>query len=193
MGHFVAVSFSNTSIPAAVLRRMAWLDGRGKASGLKRSVECGSEAQHSECNTKVKLWRSRCQDACLIVGFYRKEIESQRVETALFIWLLASISYIIFSKIFPLSTETSTKRNRVSLSNREKSHHDENDLLPNYCKFCCADSAAFASNVRFCFSRAKHTKCFSTTSATGCLRWRQALCPAGGDSCFSLCTRRMKY
>lgn len=176
MGHFMAVSFSNISIPSAVLVRMTWLDGRGKASGLQRSVECGLEAQQSEYNTKVKLWCSRHQDACLIAGFYKKEIESQRVETALYLYLLVSISYIIFSKIFPLSTETSTKRNTISHSNWEKSHHEENGLFPNYSKCCCADSTTYSSDVRFCFSRAKHLECFSTTTAIGYLRW---LCRGG--------------
>lgn len=150
---------------------MTWLDGRGKVSGLQRSIECGLEAQHSECNTKVKLWCSRCQDACLIAGFYKKEVESQMVGNALYIYLLASISYVIFSKIFPLSTESFTKRNTVSHSNWEKSHHDENGLFSNYSNFCCAGSTTFVSDVRFCFSRAKHMECFSTTTATGCLRW----------------------
>lgn len=84
----MVVSFSNTSIPSAVLVRMTWLDGRGKASGLQRSLECVLEAQQSEYNTKVKMWCSRHQDACLIAGFYKKEIESQRVETALYLYLL---------------------------------------------------------------------------------------------------------
>jgi len=45
VGHFVAVSFSNTSIPLVALRRMAWMDDRGKASGLRRSIECELKAQ----------------------------------------------------------------------------------------------------------------------------------------------------
>lgn len=36
--HFVAVPFSSTSMRSAALGRMAWMDGRGKASSLKRPV-----------------------------------------------------------------------------------------------------------------------------------------------------------
>lgn len=49
VGHFVAVSFSNTCIPSAALRRTAQMDGKGKACGLKRPAGCELKAQCTEC------------------------------------------------------------------------------------------------------------------------------------------------
>lgn len=70
--YFMAVPFSNTSVCSAALGKMAWRDGRGKASSLKRPVGCqGKLNALSTSSTWVELClRVKRERPCCLFSYW---------------------------------------------------------------------------------------------------------------------------
>lgn len=144
IGHFVAVSVSNTSIPSAALRRMAWMDGRGKASCLKRPVGCELKAQCTECQQHlgqtVVHWMPTYISHCQLLqkGDWESKGRDRTIYLAIGFYFLQH-----FCKDFPfVNPGLHQKEYLISYSNREKSHTwAQNFWTPIICRFSLLWSA----------------------------------------------------